>query len=140
MRLEMQLKSGMAMAAPIIRAMEVMSPLSLAQGQFEHLTDEHGGLDCVIRVLHRSPPDSGLGWSPIVNRILREPYGDVAAVAQCVVVLGPIRDFVKRLLYLVAPALVEFVGHGLLGRTVWPESCPNLWLLPTKSIYSTTPR
>ena len=90
-RLEMQLKSGMAMAAPLIRILEVLNP-------------------------------SGLGGPPIVNRILNGPYGDVTAVAQCVVVVSSIRDFVKRLLYLVASALVEFVGHGLLGRAVWPES------------------
>ena len=75
----------------------------------------------------------------MVNRILREPYGDVTAVAQCIVVLSSIRDFVERFLYLVASALVEFVGHEVLGRTVWPESCPNLRQSPPKLIYSTTP-
>jgi hypothetical protein len=82
---------------------------------------------------------SPYGWAPMVNRILREPYGDVTAVAQCIVVVSPIRDFVERLLYLVAPALVEFVGHEILGRAVWPGSCLNLGLMPSKSIYSTTP-
>jgi hypothetical protein len=66
----------------------------------------------------------------MVTRLLREPYGDVAAVAQCIVVLSPIRDFVERFLYLVASALVEFVGHEVLGRTVWPESCLKLRMSP----------
>ena len=72
----------------------------------------------MIGILLWTTPSASLGGAPFINRILRDPDGDVTTIAQCIVVLSPIGNFVERFLDLVASALVEFVGHGLLGRAV----------------------
>ena len=87
----------------------------------------------MIGILHGSPAATCFGRAPLVNRILCKPDGDVAAAAQGIVVLSPIGDFIESFLDLAASALVEFVGHGLLGRSFCPESQTDA----VNSIYST---
>ena len=72
----------------------------------------------MIRIFLWPAPSASLGGMPFFKRILREPDGDVTAIAQRVVALRPISDFVESFLDLMATALVEFVGHGPLGRAV----------------------
>ncbi len=54
---------------------------SLAQGQLEHLTDQHGCLDRMIGIFLRSAPCACLVGPPLVNRILCKPDVDVPTPA-----------------------------------------------------------
>lgn len=51
------------------------------------------------------------------------------AVAQCIVVVGPVGHLVESLLCLLASTLVEFVGQGLVG---WAVCCRDHALNPDR--------
>src|ERR1035437_8234660 len=85
----------------------------MAQGQMKHLADQNGCLDGVIGIRLGSAALCCFCWSPLIDRRLRKPDREVAALAQGIVVLGPVGHLVFWLGEPVAAVLAVFVGHLL---------------------------
>src|ERR1035437_2136675 len=111
----------------------------MAQGQMKHLADQNGCLDGVIGIRLGSAALSCFCWSPLIDRRLRKPDREVAALGQGIVVLGPVGHLVFWLGELVAAVLAVFVGHLLF------LSMKSIRIMPFRqnggrlSIYATTP-
>lgn len=77
------------------------------------LPDQNGRLDGVIGIRLWSATLSCFCGFPFIDRRVSKPDRDVAALAQRIVVLGPVGNLVLWPGELVAAALAMFKGHWL---------------------------